>query len=294
MKWDRDWLETMYNNRVRVANAEEYISKWTAASIDAQETLKEHAFLDVAYGQRDSQRLDIFMPTKQHDNTQPPVLIFIHGGYWHALDKKHFSFVATPFTQAGACVVVVNYTLCPSINVACIVDEITQAFIWIKRNIAQYGGDPNRITVSGHSAGGHLTAMMFTQDWKRLLPELNQDSPFLNGLSLSGLYDLAPLQHTPFLSVLALDDNDLNHANPIKLPLMAKQSELYSLVGANESEEFLRQNTLLKQHWGEKQTSYCKNITSLDHFSIVQAFCQPEHEVFQLALRLLGLESEDS
>lgn len=289
MQWDRDWLESMYNNRVRVSDAQQYITHWTQASIEANAILAKQAYLNIAYGTGAKQKLDIFMPNKNIKQNPPPVLVFIHGGYWHALDKAHFSFIAPPFAQAGACVVVVNYTLCPEISVSGIVAEITQAVIWIKRNIHQYGADANRITLTGHSAGGHLTAMMFTRNWQKLLPELNQSSPLVNGLSISGLYDLAPLQHTPFLEILALTQQDIDDASPIKLPCLMQNSQLVSIVGQQESMEFLRQNQLIEQYWGDKQVPLCHSITGLNHFSIVQALCQPQHQVHQLALRLLKL-----
>ena len=289
MNWDKDWLETMYNNRARVPEAESYIARWIESSAIARTQLASQAKLNIAYGDSAKETLDIFLPEHVDSNNPPPVFVFIHGGYWHALDKDNFSFIAPEFVKAGACVVVVNYTLCPNIKVSGIVKEIERAIIWIKRNIAQYGANPEHITVSGHSAGGHLTAMTFTHDWLHLLPELNQTSPFKNGLALSGLYDMAPLQHTPFLQILALDEHDVEYSSPITLPCLAKQSVLSAIVGGNESEAFIQQNQSIQNHWGKEIVPVCQAIAGLDHFSIVEALVQPDNELHKHALKLLQL-----
>src|SRR6185436_17236466 len=118
--------------------------------------------LDLAYGDSPGQRLDVF-PAPQPD---APVLVFIHGGYWRALDKSDHSFVAPPFTAAGVCVVIPNYDLAPAVTVPQITLQVVRAVAWTWKHIARFGGDPGRITVAGHSAGGQLATMMLACLWR--------------------------------------------------------------------------------------------------------------------------------
>ena len=94
--------------------------------------------------------------------------VFIHGGYWRALDKADFSFVARPFVAQGIAVAVANYDLCPDVSIATIVDECRRAVAWIAREGAAHGAARRPLVVGGHSAGGHLAAMMFATDWRAL------------------------------------------------------------------------------------------------------------------------------
>ncbi len=116
--------------------------------------------------------------------------MFLHGGYWRAFDKSDFSFVANSFVAQGFAVAVANYDLCPDVSIGAIVDECRRAVVWVVRDGAAHGANPDRVVVGGHSAGGHLTAMLFTADWSAL--GLARD-PIAGGVSVSGVHDLAPM-----------------------------------------------------------------------------------------------------
>ena len=187
------WLEAQYNNRARVPDYAQVLSRWAEASALVRRT--SAAVLDVAYGDGgDAETLDIF-PAAQAD---APVLVFVHGGYWRALDKSDVSFVAPAFNAHGAMVVVPNYGLCPAVTVEQIVLQVARAVVWTWRHAREHGGDPSRIALAGHSAGGHLVTMMLSCRWKELAEEMPLQ-PLSGALSISGLYDLEPIRHTPFL-----------------------------------------------------------------------------------------------
>ena len=284
--WNPQWLDSMYNNRLLVPDHAAYFTRWAKASESARQ--QRPCQLDLAYGEQPGETLDIFPASGALPGKGAPVLVFIHGGYWRALDKADHSFIAPAFTQAGGCVVVLNYALCPSVTIPEIVRQMVKALAWTWRHIADHGGDPARITVAGHSAGGHLAAMLLACDWQAHAPDLPQ-ALVKNALSISGLYDLAPIRHTPFLQDLKLTPEQVRQASPVLLP-PPPQGTLYSVAGGDESEEFLRQNGLIAQAWGAKTVPVCESLAGLNHFSILEALIEPGHRLHRLALELLGLE----
>jgi arylformamidase len=183
-----------------------------------------------------------------------------------------------------------NYALCPAVSIPQITMQMVRALAWTWRHIAQYGGDPQRITVAGHSAGGHLAAMLLACDWRAYAPDLPADL-LKNALSISGLYDLEPMRHTPFLKdSLRLTPEQVRQASPALLP-RPSQGTLYSVAGANESAEFLRQNRLIQQAWGDKTVPVCESQPGLNHFSVLEALAEPSHRLHRLALDLLGIQA---
>ena len=278
-RYDGAWLDGMYNNRNLVPEHADHFRRWAADS--AQVMRSQQRELDVRYGGGPNEHLDIFPTTK----SDAPVLIFIHGGYWRSLDKREHSFVAPAFTKEGVCVVVPNYALCPAVTIPQITMQMVQAVAWTWRNIAKHGGDPNRITVAGHSAGGHLAAMMLSCLW----PVYGRDLPadlVKGALSISGLFDLDPIMHTPFLQEsLKLTRQQVRQASPALLPAPA-QGRLFTVAGGDESEEFLRQNKLIRDVWGEARVPVCEDLAGLNHFSVLEAMVQPGHGLNKLALEL--------
>jgi arylformamidase len=294
---DPQWFDSMYNNRTLVPDFARYLAAWPGRSIAAR--AEPGCELDIPYGLGDGETLDVFRTAHVTGSGGPkavgkaPVLVFLHGGYWRSMDKSDHSFLAPAFTHAGACVVMPNYALCPGteihpVTVPHITLQMVKALAWIWRNIDQYGGDPTRITVAGHSAGGHLTAMMLACVWRAYGDDLPPDL-VRNALSISGLHELESIRRAPFLQQdLRLTPQDACMASPAWMP-PPPQGVLSSVCGAEESAEFHRQNSLIQQRWGRKVVPVCETLPGQNHFSVLDALVQPESRLHRLALDLLGL-----
>ena len=280
-KHDADWYDRMYNNRAMVPEFGQYFDRWVRESATAR---SQACSTSVAYGAHSTETLDIFPANRPG----APVLVFIHGGYWRFLDKFDHSFVALPFQRAGCTVVVPNYALCPAVTVPDITLQMVRALAWVSRHISGYGGDPSRITVAGHSAGGHLAAMLMACQWQVVGPDL-PPNVVRNALSISGLHELESVRRSPMLqSGLLLTDEDVFKASPAWLPAPAR-GELMCVVGGDESEEFLRQNALMQQAWGTQRVPQALAMPGRQHFSMLDALCEPTHAVHRMACDLLGV-----
>jgi arylformamidase len=278
---DPAWLDRQYNNRARIPEHPAIFDRWEKASDLAREGASRR--LDIRYGDGLNETLDVY-PAPAAD---APVLVFIHGGYWRALDKRSFAFIAPSFVQAGAMVVVPNYALCPAVTIEDITLQMVRAVAWTWRHAPLYGGDPGRIVVAGHSAGGHLAAMLLSCDWTAVAPDLPAHV-VRRALSISGLHDLEPLRHTPFLQVdLRLTPQTVRRASPAFFPRPA--GTLYAAVGALESEEFLRQNTLIRERWGAEAVPVCESIPGTNHLDVVHELVDADARLHALALELLEL-----
>lgn len=276
------WYDEQYNNRARVANSAEILREWSTRSAAALATLNGRR--DVPYGNDPTERLDVF-PAR---DTHAPVLVYIHGGYWRALGKQDQTFVAPPLVDAGAMVVIPDYALCPSVTVEHIVMQMVRAVAWVHRHAPEYGGDAKRIVVAGHSAGGQLAAMMLSCEWQRHSADLPADV-VKAALSMSGVFDLEPLRHAPFLAPdLALTAESVRRLSPAHLPA-PRRGELAAFVGADESDEFLRQNRLIEAAWGPRVVTQREAVLDRNHMTIVADLAEPSSRVHVAALALLGL-----
>lgn len=281
------WHDRMYNNRALVPEFAEHFARWQRES--AQARAQGPCVLDVRYGDGPQETLDIFPAASRG----APVVVFVHGGYWRSLDKSDHSFVAPALQALGACVVVINYALCPGtaqqpVTVPDIAWQTARALAWVWRHIGGYGGDAARIGVVGHSAGGQLAAMMMACRWPELAPDLPPDLT-RHALALSGLYDLAPVRRTPFVQAdLRLTAAQVRIASPALWAAPADRV-LYAVVGAKESPEFVRHNRLIQQAWGRRVVPLCEALPGQDHFSIVGELTRAGSRLHDITRQWLAL-----
>jgi arylformamidase len=270
-------MSDQYNNGKRVPDFENYLINWRERGVAARAQLRQLA--DLAYGAGARNRLDLFLPSS---TAAAPLLIFVHGGYWQMLDKEDWSCVAAPYVAQGIAVAVVGYTLCPENTVAGIVEEIRQACAYLYLHADECGVARDKMSISGHSAGGHLTAMMLATDWPARDARLPK-TLFHAAVAVSGLFDLEPLTITHINQALKMSAADALASSPI---LMQKQCDTFLLaaVGGDESPEFLRQSRSLAATWD--RTRYLE-VPGCNHFSVIDAFHDPSAPLFRQTCELV-------
>jgi arylformamidase len=272
-------VERGYNNRAAVADHARWLAYYPEASAEARAKLAPR--LDLRYGSRPKETLDLFVPPGRARGT----FVFIHGGYWRAFDKSDFSFVAPAFVAQGLAVAVVNYDLCPDVSIATIADECRRAVAWLARDGAAYGADPRRIVVGGHSAGGHLTAMLFATDWSA---RGFAEPPIVGGVSLSGVHDLGPLVRFSFNADFKLDDAEAARQSPIFLTPRTP-APLVLAAGADETAEFVRQTQMLWDAWPQNRPAGATGpllVPARHHFSVVADYAESASELTRATLAL--------
>jgi arylformamidase len=279
---DSQVISRQYNNRELVPEHPQYFARWAQASARARSTMT--CYLDRRYGDMPGETLDIF-PARKGDGS---CMMFIHGGYWRSLDKSDFSFLAPSWVDAGVSLAVVNYDLCPAVTVEEIVRQMLRASRWLWLHAEQYGMDQDRLYVAGHSAGGHLVAMLMCALWPVYDRELPKDL-WKGGLAVSGLYDLRPLVHVDWLNTdLRLDEAGALKLSPAFMP-PATRAPVMTSVGGDESSEFRRQNALIGERW---RAAFAGDIAmpGRNHFSIVDALAEQQSALFAGARRLMRLD----
>lgn len=286
--------EQHYNARAAVPEHPELIARWLKRSQDWRN--RATGRYDLAYGASPAERLDLFPCAA--DNA--PLLVFIHGGYWQALDKNDFSFVAEPYVEAGASVAIVNYGLCPSVTLDDIVQQMRRAICWLYENSSVLGFDRARMHVSGHSAGGHLAAMLVTTDGA----ECASKAPDKEGeeaagplpgdvikgaISVSGLFDLAPLIETTMNEKIGLDGESARRLSPSLLQ-PRPDAKLLVAVGEWEGSGFFWQVDSILRAWADHDIAIERmTLLGCNHFSALDRLADPASLLFRAVAGTMGL-----
>lgn len=246
-------LEAEYNNRARVPGHPALIEGWRS---DAAAWRAARPPRPVAYGGGEREVIDLFAG----DGAGPrPVALFLHGGYWQAMDRAAFSHMARGLNQRGIDVGVAGYDLCPAVRIGDIVEQARAA----TRALAAETGRP--VTVFGHSAGGHLAACV-----------LATEAATPAALAISGLFELAPLIPTSLNGALGLDEAEAARLSPIDWPAPAGK-RLDLLVGEAESDEFHRQSQAMADRWGAAGVQVREAVVAgANHFTVLAPFADPD------------------
>lgn len=273
-----EWLEQQY----RPWNEWDFLDDWAcdgASYIERADVVR-----NISYGPDPEEQLDLFRPSK----VNAPVLVFIHGGYWFSLDKDDYASFLEPLVLAGALIASVNYTLCPEATIDVQVQQVRRACAWIWRNVGDYGGNPDCLHVSGHSAGGHLTAMMAAMDWPSFEEDLPQ-SMIKSAVPISVLSDLEPIRLSSVNDNLLMDAEMARRNSPLYLN-PAHKMPLSVVVGGDETEEYHRQSRELAHSWQNAVNlmAYIE-VPGHDHFTMIEAMTEPDSPLTATLLRHLEL-----
>lgn len=269
-----------YNARASIPDHPHIFTRWQRDSALVRRT--QAGLLDCRFGEAAEERLDLYPAPK----AGAPLLVFIHGGWWRSLDKSDFTFVVPSYRRAGFNVALTNYTLAPKASIEEITRQQLRALAWLYRNAERYEFDRDRIVVAGHSAGGHLAAMMLAARW----PEFGDDLPLnlvKGGVLMSGLFDLDPVRYANFVAAdLKLDPQNVARVSP-GLMAQSHPAPFITAVGDLESDEFKRQNALIGKQWN-KTHRHDVPLPGIHHLSICDAFADPLHPLFHATQNLIN------
>lgn len=249
--------EAEYNNRARVPEHQDFIAGWHKDAAAYRATAR--CDLDLAYGPGERQRLDVFYP--ENGDQGGPVVLYIHGGYWQALDKSSSSHLARGANERGLTVAVPSYDLAPTVSLGEIVSEIEAAAEFIFKRF----GRP--LLASGHSAGAHLAACLIARPTPR--------RPIHAAMPISGLFDLAPLVPTSINRAMGLSIEEARRLSPLEWPA-PKRGRFVAVVGGAESSEFLRQSRDLVRLWKEAGLDgRYHEVAAAHHFNVIAGLADP-------------------
>lgn len=268
--------ETQYNNRARVPEHPGIIAGWHADAAAYRESAP--CELGVSYGESERQRYDLFKPQEARTDA---IALFIHGGYWQALDRSYFSHMARGLNARGVPVAVVGYDLCPQVEVGHIVWEMQQAAAALWRRF----GRP--LVASGHSAGGQLAACLLATNWREVDPDLPEQL-VTAAYGISGVYNLKPLTETTINDALRLTLDGAERESPFFWPAPSGLT-LDAVVGGAESEEYLRQSRRIVDAWalGGARTRY-EEIAGANHFTVIAGLANPDSAMTRRVAELAG------
>lgn len=277
--------EVEYDNRARVKDHPEIFARWKREADAYRDAGKARgARLNVSYGPSPRQIYDFFPANSRDANA--PLAVFIHGGFWRALEPATFSQMARGMNERGIDVALTGYDLCPQVSVAAIIDQTRAACL------ALWKAHRKRITVVGHSAGGHLAACMVATDFKAMDADAPADLAHI-GYAISGVFELEPVMHTTVNNDLKLDHDEAYKVSPVYWQVPTGHV-LDCVVGGIESAEFLRQSKSIADAWGGRGvwTRY-EELEGANHFTVLDPLSDPDSpmvaRIVELTQRTAGL-----
>lgn len=277
---DAPELEFQYELRSKEPDFDALVARWMKRCADFRDA--SDVALDLSYGDAEREVLDLF-----RGSAGGPLLVYIHGGYWQRGDKAMYSFVAEPFMQAGVNVALLNYTLTPACRLGDIAPEIRRAISWLWHNADEFKFDRDRLSVMGHSAGGHLTAMMMATDWPAYDAAMPKELIY-SGLPISGIFELEPLVHTSINDGPQMDVDEARRESPLFMEPTTDAPQLV-LAGGAETPEFKRQSDAYRDKFATDNRRMSRyDVPNENHFGELERLAEPDSEVFTRSIALVN------
>lgn len=260
----------------------EYFNRWKLLSGSTGKKLT--VIKSVPYGHLPRENLDLYPSARPQSKT----LVFIHGGYWHMFDKSLFHFIANSFHAYGVTTVLLGYPLSPDANMDQIVLSCRSAIRWLYKNVSAYRGDPHQMYVAGHSAGGHLAAMVMATEWKVFDPNLSA-GPLQGMCAVSGLFNLVPIHLSYINQVLQMDQETALRNSPIWLEPFHTCPVLLA-VGEAETNEYKDQSQELLTRWNTMGIDLrFLQLPGENHFSMAEKIADPLSALHQALRQLMQI-----
>jgi arylformamidase len=275
---DHETLEREYSPSSCVRDIMVYINQYIDKSAEVRKSHARNFKPDIKYGPEARSAMDMFIP----EGDGPfPIHIFIHGGYWQQLSKNESHFAAPNFIDHNIIYIALDYTLAPEANMFQIVDQARRGVISVLKNAHKFNGDPDNITISGSSAGGHLVAEVLSMDWKA---EGYDHCPLQGALAISGVFDLEPLVSTYVNEPLKMDMDDAKALSPL-YHIPSDCCPIVITYGENETDEFKRQSHEYMDACLRAGLSCLYiDMPSVNHFDIVFALNDKNSPLFEAVL----------
>lgn len=263
-------IDRQYNFRRLVPEHTDFFARWEAQSAAVRSRLG--GSYDIPVGPHPRQKVDLFPA-----GGGAPLLVFIHGGYWRALSKDMHAFIAEPFAAQGVAVALIGYGLCPDVTMDELIGHAQAGLDWVIDHAADFGADPHRLVLAGHSAGGHLAATLLSRNPERVS----------GAVAVSGIHDLEPLLHFEVNDQLRLDAESARRLSPVH-NVPAPAPLLVLALGSEETDEMHRQQADQARAWAAAGNAVREIVEpGANHFSIVERFADPDGALFEATTAML-------
>ena len=281
LDYNQTALDAQYNNQLAAPMFREHIKRYRELTDLAKSTLT--CTENIAYGKGAQEQLDIYQPLRKN----APVQVFIHGGAWQQLDKDDSGLAAPAFVGAGAMLVALGFGCVPNVPVDTMVDQVRRAIAWLWQSVQKYGGDRDRIFISGHSSGAHLVSQCLSADWPG---QFNSPADVIKGATfISGLGDLEPVRLSYRNELLKFDARAVERLSLVRQQ-PAVSCPLLAVYASGDTAEFKRQTREVAEYWRRQHLDAdMMEIAGRHHYDVVFELTDPNSELFRACARQMGL-----
>ena len=279
--YDQAGLDRQYNSRGTVPDAGVYLREYAARTRNAK--AKFACIENLRYGGGADEVLDIY-PASMSGTA---VLVFLHGGDWRSLSKEDAGFAAPAFVAAGAMFVAVDFSLVPATTLPAMGAQVRRALLWLWKNVAAHGGDPERMHIAGHSSGANLVGQLLMTDWSS---DFGAPADLIkSAVFISGLGDLEPVRLSFRNQNLQLSASVVAQVSLLRRK-PGTHCPMLVAVGEDETDDYRRQSREVADYWrAQGNAADLFELKGSNHFDAVLEWADSSSDVFRASRALLRL-----